>query len=117
MRIKAEIIRLHVPLGCPNGQITGFVFVAASASSLSIFLGQLLNMFLLSSLTMVVIAFIVIYFVTARMVKPLRDMLAATQSFSRGDYTVRVQVNSGDEIGSWQMNSTIWPRRWPETRR
>ena len=56
-------------------------------------------MFLLSSLTMVVVAFIVIYFVTARMVKPLRDMLAATQSFSRGDYTVRVQVNSSDEIG------------------
>ena len=87
------------PIGLPNGQITGFVFVSASANSLSIFLGQLLNMFLLSSLTMVVIAFIVIYFVTARMVKPLRDMLAATQSFSRGDYTVRVQVNSSDEIG------------------
>ena len=86
------------PIGLPNGQITGFVFVSASANSLSIFLGQLLNMFLLSSLTMV-IAFIVIYFVTARMVKPLRDMLAATQSFSRGDYTVRVQVNSSDEIG------------------
>ena len=87
------------PIGLPNGQISGFVFISASANSLSIFLGQLLNMFLLSSLTMVVIAFIVIYFVTARMVKPLRDMLAATQSFSRGDYTVRVQVNSSDEIG------------------
>lgn len=87
------------PIGLPNGQITGFVFVSASSKSLSVFLGQLLNMFLLSSLTMVVIAFIVIYFVTARMVKPLRDMLAATQSFSRGDYTVRVQVGSSDEIG------------------
>lgn len=87
------------PIGLPNGQITGFVFVCASSKSLSIFLGQLLNMFLLSSLTMVVIAFIVIYFVTARMVKPLRDMLAATQSFSRGDYTARVQVSSSDEIG------------------
>lgn len=87
------------PIGLPNGQITGFVFVSASSKSLSVFLGQLLNMFLLSSLTMVVIAFIVIYFVTARMVKPLRDMLAATQSFSRGDYTVRVQVGGSDEIG------------------
>ena len=87
------------PIGLPNGQITGFVFISSSASSLNNFLWQLLNMFLLSSLTMVVIAFIVIYFVTARMVKPLRDMLAATQSFSRGDYTVRVQVNSNDEIG------------------
>ena len=35
----------------------------------------------------------------SRMVKPLRDMLAATQSFSRGDYTARVQVSSSDEIG------------------
>ncbi len=73
--------------------------MAASASSLSIFLGQLLNMFLLSSLTMVVIAFIVIYFVTARMVKPLRDMLAATQSFSRGIIPSGCRLTAGDEIG------------------
>lgn len=87
------------PIGLPDGQITGFVFVSASAQSLNVFLVQLLNMFLLSALTMVVIAFIVIYFVTAQMVKPLREMLAATQSFSHGDYTARIQVNSTDEIG------------------
>ena len=90
--IKYSIIKI-------NDVWVSVPYISASANSLSIFLGQLLNMFLLSSLTMVVIAFIVIYFVTARMVKPLRDMLAATQSFSRGDYTVRVQVNSSDEIG------------------
>ena len=48
---------------------------------------------------MVVIAFIVIYFVTARMVKPLRDMLAATQSFSRGIIPSGCRLTAGDEIG------------------
>ena len=96
---KSKNYTVAQPIGLPNGPITGFVFISASANSLSVFLGQLLNLFLLSSLTMVVIAFIVIYFVTARMVKPLRDMLVATQSFSRGDYTARIQVNSSDEIG------------------
>ncbi|MBQ2793059.1 MAG: HAMP domain-containing histidine kinase [Oscillospiraceae bacterium] len=86
-------------IGLPDGRTSGYVFVTASARSLTEFLGRILNIFLLSALTMVVIASIVIYFVTARMVRPLRDMLAATRSFSRGDYTVRVQVNSADEIG------------------
>lgn len=96
---KSKNYTVGKPIGLPNGQVTGFVFISTSANSLSTFLSQLLNMFLLSSLTMILIAFMVIYFVTARMVKPLRDMLAATQSFSRGDYTVRVQVSSTDEIG------------------
>ena len=86
-------------IGLPDGRTSGYVFVAASTRGLTEFLGRLLNMFLLAALTMVVIASIVIYFVTARMVRPLRDMLAATHSFSQGDYTTRIQVSSADEIG------------------
>ncbi len=87
------------PISPFGGQITGFVFVSASTVGLTTFLGQLLNIFLISFLAIAVVSFIVIYFATARMVKPLRDMLFAAQSFSRGDYTARVQVNGDDEIG------------------
>ena len=44
------------------------------------------------------VAFIVIYFVTSNMVRPLQDMLAATRSFSKGDFSIRVLVE-GDAGG------------------
>lgn len=56
-------------------------------------------MFIISSLAVLILAFAAVYFITADLVRPLRKMVAATQSFSKGDFTVRVPVESYDEIG------------------
>ncbi|MDD2955808.1 MAG: HAMP domain-containing sensor histidine kinase [Oscillospiraceae bacterium] len=96
---KNSMYTVGVPIPAQDGQTAGYVFVSSSAEALTFFLIEIFNMFAISSLTIIVIAFIVIYFVTARMVRPLRDMLRATKSFSDGDFSVRVPVQSYDEIG------------------
>ncbi|MCI5800906.1 MAG: HAMP domain-containing sensor histidine kinase [Oscillospiraceae bacterium] len=96
---KNTMYTVGVPVTVPGGQTAGYVFVSSSAEALTFFLIEILNMFAISSLTIIVIAFIVIYFVTAKMVKPLRDMLKATKSFSDGDFSIRVPIQSYDEIG------------------
>ncbi len=82
---------------------TGVLFAAASATGMSQFMRGLVEMFLISAVVVLVIAFILIYFITASLVKPLKEMLGATQSFSQGDFSKRVPVSGYDEIGQLAM--------------
>ena len=60
-------------------------------------------MFLVSAICVILIAFAVIYVISSNMVRPLRSMVSATESFARGDFTVRVPVTELDEIGKLSM--------------
>ncbi len=98
-----QYFTVGVPVKDEQGLPVGIVFASSSAASLNIFLLEILKMFALSSIAVILLAFVVIYFVTKRMVAPLRQMVKATQSFSKGDFTVRVPVDSYDEIGKLSM--------------
>ena len=63
----------------------------------------MLEMFLVSAICVIIIAFAVIYVISSNMVRPLRSMVSATESFARGDFTVRVPVTEMDEIGKLSM--------------
>lgn len=96
---KSNYYTVAVPLRHPTGETVAYIFVSSSAQGLQYFLVEIMNMFAVSSLAVIVISFIVIYFVTSRMVRPLREMVDATRSFSKGDFAVRVPVTSYDEVG------------------
>ncbi len=87
-----------MPVVLSDGTPIGVIFASSSSENLSYFLVELLNMFLVSSLSALVIAFILVYFVTRKMVIPLRRMVNAAHSFSKGDFTIRVPVEGSDEI-------------------
>ncbi|MDR2909555.1 MAG: HAMP domain-containing histidine kinase [Oscillospiraceae bacterium] len=97
---------VHYVVGVPVmgfGEPVGTVFASASAESLSAFRVDLMRMFLISAAVVLFIAFVLIYFITSNLVRPLREMLLATQSFSQGDFTKRVQVSGFDELGQLAM--------------
>ncbi|MCI8443321.1 MAG: HAMP domain-containing histidine kinase [Provencibacterium sp.] len=86
-----------------NGQMVGAVFASLNAQSLSRLITTTLKMFMFSALIVMAVTCIIVYFVTRRLVRPLREMLAATQSFAKGDFSVRVPVERYDEIGKLAM--------------
>jgi len=88
-----------IPVKTESGVPAAVIFASASAGTLTVFLKEILKMFIISSLAVLILAFAAVYFITADLVRPLRKMVAATQSFSKGDFTVRVPVESYDEIG------------------
>lgn len=92
-------IIVGVPILYQGSQIIGGVFVYSRANSLIKFVYGVIQIFLLCSIFVMVFAFIVIYFVTARLVKPLKQMSAAAVSFSKGDFSTRIPVTGDDEIG------------------
>jgi len=97
---------LHYVVGVPveaGGQVIGVVFASANAEGHMVFLRELLNMFSISAAVVLFIAFVLIYFITSNLVRPLKEMLSATQSFSQGDFSKRVQVGGYDELGQLAM--------------
>lgn len=88
-----------IPIRNDLGQPAAVIFASASGSTLSFFLGEILKMFVVSAMAVLILAFGAVYFITGDLVRPLRKMVAATQSFSKGDFTMRVPVESCDEIG------------------
>lgn len=87
----------------PKPMAIGVVFAAASASEMSRFLKDVFRIFLIGSVLVIAVSFIVIYFTTEAMVRPLRAMLKATDSFAKGDFTVRVPVEGDEEIEQLAM--------------
>ncbi len=87
-----------------QGQTIGYVFASMKASGpLKDFLGEILKMFLISSIAVLIVVTIIIYFVTHQMVKPLREMSEAAQEFGKGDFSKRLTVDDYNEIGQLAM--------------
>ncbi len=54
---------------------------------------------LTSSAWVMLAAVIAIYFISERLIHPLRNMTVATKKFAKGDFTTRVTVSGDDEVG------------------
>ncbi|MBP0990637.1 MAG: HAMP domain-containing histidine kinase [Oscillospiraceae bacterium] len=76
----------------------GIVFISASAKETTAFMYKIVSMYLLCSAGVLFIAFVVLYFLTNRMVEPFRNMVAVTKKLSVGDFSVRVPVEGGLEF-------------------
>ncbi|MCI9457467.1 MAG: HAMP domain-containing histidine kinase [Oscillospiraceae bacterium] len=81
-----------------GGVKVGVLFGSIAADAFNSFITEMMQMFLLSALLVLLVSFVVIYFVTNRLVRPLREMVDATQSFINGDFTIRIPVEGYTEI-------------------
>ena len=81
-----------------DGVVLGYVFASTSAAGMGIYIMSNLQVFVLSALGVLTLTFIVIYALTFRMVRPLRQMAAATRAFGNGDFSYRIPVKGRDEV-------------------
>lgn len=92
----------YMIIGCAverDGRVTGAVFATASLAALNSYRVEILRMFLWAAIAAFAIAFFAAWGFSFRMVQPLRKMAAAARSFGEGDFSVRVDESSQDEIG------------------
>lgn len=87
-----------IPVKTKQGY-AGVVFATASASALSSLLMDMFSLFLVSASVVLVLSFILVYYMTSRMVRPLKEMATATRNFSKGDFSQRIYVRENDEVG------------------
>jgi signal transduction histidine kinase len=93
-----RLVTVAVAIVDPAGNFRGAVFVSAPASSIvqvfSIFLQgiMLITMFILA------LSSAMIFFISQRFTRPLKDMAVAARRFAMGDFSARVAVTGNDEI-------------------
>lgn len=82
-----------------GGAIRGYLFISKPLGELFDFLYQVISMFLLSSALAFALSFIIVYYATRTLTKPLNEISDAARKFGAGDFSVRVNVPvAGDEI-------------------
>ena len=83
-----------------GGDIVGYAFSASDNSTLAQMWNTLMNVFLVVSVSILVLTLIISYLSSVRQAKPINDMAEAALKFAHGDFSVRVSVDSEDEIGA-----------------
>ena len=82
-----------------DGAPAGFALAAQPVSGgLVAYIGGIFRLFLISMVAALAMAFIVVYFITYRLVRPVHDMASATKQYARGEFGYRVQARGDDEL-------------------
>lgn len=95
---KGQYYTAGIQVKLSNGQTLGYMFASTPANSLMDFLIQILRMFCVSSVIVLVLSFIVVYFLTMQMTRPLKQMAVAAKRFGSGDFSARLPIRGNDEI-------------------
>ncbi len=80
-----------------SNRIIGLVFATVKEGTTELVM-NILKTFLIIALIVLAAAFLLIWFITKRMVTPLQQMSDAAKRFAVGDFSYRVKIKSKDEL-------------------
>ncbi len=86
------------PLNYGNNGLRGAVFTCSSDMNTDALLESLINTSTMASLWVMLAALIAVYFISERVISPIKNMSAAAKSFAAGNFSVRVPVEGRDEV-------------------
>jgi signal transduction histidine kinase len=78
--------------------IFGNLFVCASSFVLDSLLEVMIKTVVMSTLWVMLAAMIAVYFMTERIINPLREMSRAAKSYAAGNFDIRIPVRGDDEV-------------------
>ncbi len=99
--------RSTLTVGCPiwlGETVVGGLLVHTSIPEIKESIKDVYTVFIIAILISVGIAFILLYFMAKRIVKPLKDMTEASKVIASGDFKKRIEIKSNDEIGQLAAN-------------
>ena len=76
----------------------GIVFACRSNMNEDVLISDTIKMVVMTSLWVMLAAVIAVYFITDRMIQPLRSMIGAAKNYAKGDFKSRVPVVGKDEV-------------------
>ncbi len=87
-----------LPLTTDDGSIEGAVFVCVSSVMLTELLEIIIQTILSASAAILFATLIAVYFVSEKVIQPLREISKAAKSFASGNFDIRVPVRGRDEV-------------------
>lgn len=87
-----------VPVIDKVGICYGVIMTSYSFGNMSEFSNQFFNIFLISSLFVIMVISVIIYFTTNRITSPLKEISQTVVDFCRGDYSKTLDISGYDEV-------------------
>lgn len=87
-----------VPFRDESGRFMGAVVASSQNSDMNILLSGMSKTIFMSTLWLMLAVLVATYFISERLVSPIRAMSKAARSFAKGQFDVRVPVRGDDEI-------------------
>lgn len=81
-----------------DGRLVGSVMTCTMNRDIDTLLEAMIKTIIMSSLWLMLATLIAVYFITERLVSPLRAMSRASRAFAAGQFDVRVTVTGNDEV-------------------
>ena len=81
-----------------DGETCGYVMTLASMSKEDVLISVARKTVINSSIWVMLAAVIAAYFITERIVHPMKSMTRAAKSFAKGDFSERISVHGQDEV-------------------
>ncbi len=83
-----------------NGTIRGYVFALSALTSEDRLIGVTRRAVINGSIWVMMAALVAAYFITDRIVHPLKSMTVAAKKFAKGDFSERILVSGSDEVAA-----------------
>ena len=103
--MESELLLIHgqshayaLPIAAEDGGRVGFVIVTSTAETWDTMMNTTLRSMLVAGLWIMLAALIAIYFITERIIGPLRQMSRAAKKMAVGQFDTRVAVHGKDEV-------------------
>ena len=94
-----EVRRLQaIALEDSDGEYVGAVVVCSDSVMIKELVGVIIRMIMTSILWVLLAALIAVYFISERVIAPLREISSAAKRFASGKFDVRVPVRGNDEV-------------------
>ncbi len=81
-----------------DGEIIGALFTCSSSQGLTQFVEVMVKTIIMASLWVLLAALIAVYFISEKIIAPIKVMSRAAKSFAAGKFDVRVPVTGHDEV-------------------
>ncbi len=103
VREQGNAYTVGAPVFGASGEVTGGVFVTARQVRVNSVIWGVLLPFAFCGISVMVLAFIILYFITRRITHPLNEMAVAARAYAKGDFSKRITVTPDAELGALAM--------------
>ena len=87
-----------VPVYNGQNQVSGTVFICATSMMVTELLEVIVKTIIIASLWVLIAALIAVYFISEKVIGPLKAISTAAKSFAAGKFDIRVPVRGRDEV-------------------
>lgn len=94
-----KMVIVAVPIKNETGDVSGAILLNSSVTGINTFMQRIYYYIALGGLVTLILALLVVNRLTRAIVRPLMAMEQAAGALAAGDYTIRVSINSSDEVG------------------